>query len=402
MVVAGKLTATKVRSLKEPGRYGDGAGLMLVIAPDGSRKWVLRVQKGGKRRDLGLGSLAGVSLAQAREEADRLRKMVRAGLDPVAERKKQREALPTFREAAARVHAEHRPSWKNPKHAAQWLSSLEQYAHPHFGDRLVSEIDSGMIRDALAPIWLTIPETARRVRQRIRTVLDWAHAKGYRPSEAPMRAISKGLPKLPKKGEHFAALPWQDVPGFLSKLREADKAGAVVKLAFEFLVLTAAHSGEVRCARWSEIDVDAKEWRIPASRMKAGTAHVVPLSTRALEVLEAAGALRLSDDAEALIFPGERRGKPLSDMTLTMLLRRMAVGCTAHGFRSSFRDWAAEATRFPREVAEAALAHAVADRVEAAYRRSTLLEKRWTMMEQWALHCVGTGGKLVPLVRRTG
>ncbi len=394
------LTAVKVKAIREPGRYGDGGGLYLVVGNDGRRAWVLRAQANGKRRDFGLGSANAVSLADARNAAADLKRMVREGRDPVAERraaKAKADTVPTFREAALSVHKEHAPSWKNPKHAAQWLSTLEQYAFPAFGDVPVSDVTGPMIRDALVAIWLTIPETARRVRQRIGTVLDWAHANGYRPDEAPIRSVSRGLPKQPKNGEHFAAMPWQKVPDFLKTLAETPKAGEPVKLALEFLILTAVRSGEMRGARWSEVDLDARFWSIPAARMKAGKAHAVPLSDRAVAILKRMGELRTTDDAEALIFPGAKAGRSMSDMTLTMLLRRMGAACTAHGFRSSFRDWVAEATAFPREVAEAALAHAVGSKVEAAYRRSDLFEKRRKMMDAWGGYCAGGGGKVVPL-----
>lgn len=398
-----RLTAIKVKAIKNPGRYGDGGGLYFVVGNDGRRAWVLRMQASGRRRDIGLGSAAMVSLADARQAAADLRKAMREGRDPVAERRAARaeaDKVPTFREAALKVHGEHKPSWKNPKHAAQWLATLEEYACPHFGSLRVSDVTGPMVRDALAEIWLTVPETARRVRQRIGTVLDWAHAKGYREAEAPMRSVTRGLPKQPKVKEHFAAMAWHDVPGFLVKLAETPQAGEPVKLALEFLILTAARSGEVRGARWSEFDLAAKEWRVPAARMKAGKAHAVPLSGRALVILERMAQLRTSDKPEALVFEGARAGKPLSDMAFTMLLRRMGAACTAHGFRSSFRDWAAEATNFPREVAEAALAHAVGNQVEAAYRRSDLLEKRRKMMEAWAGFCAGAAGKVVSMSRR--
>ncbi|WP_207458630.1 site-specific integrase [Azospirillum sp. SYSU D00513] len=398
-----RLTAVQVRTLKEPGRYGDGDGLALVIAGDGSRKWVLRIQHEGKRRDFGLGSASGVSLAEAREAADTFRKQVRNGIDPtkqVAEEAAPEPQTPTFRDAALQVLKTHKPSWKNSKHGNQWLATMEAYAFPLLGDRRVDEITSGMICDTLVPIWLKIPETARRVRQRIGTVLDWAHARGYRPAEAPMRSVSKGLPRQPKTKEHFPAMPWQEVPAFITALRETPKAGEVVKLAFEFLILTAVRSGEMRGAVWSEIDIEGRLWSIPKERMKATKAHVVPLSDRAVEILKQAQELRTSEAPATLVFPGAKLIKPMSDMTLTMLLRRMETGCTAHGFRSSFRDWAAESTNFPREVVEAALAHAVESRVEAAYLRSDLLEKRRRLMDAWAGFCVPKGGKVVPMARR--
>src|SRR4051812_46534152 len=397
----GKLTVVQVRNLKEPGRYSDGQGLMLVVAKDGSRKWVLRVQVDGRRRDFGLGAAAQVSLAEARDAAATIRKQAKAGQDPRAERRKAREIVPTFREAALRVHDEHKPSWKNAKHAAQWLATLEQHAFPALGSVRVDRIDGPMVRDVLADIWLTIPETARRVRQRIGAVLDWAHAKGYRPTETPTRSISRGLPKQPKVKEHFAAMPYADVPSFLNSVRGTDKAGETVRLAFEFLILTAVRSGEMRGARWEEIDLEARLWTIPGQRMKAGKIHVVPLSARAVAILERMRELRRGED-QALVFEGAKLGRPMSDMTLTMLLRRMTINATAHGFRSSFRDWAAEATNFPREVAEAALAHAVENRVEAAYRRSDLLEKRRKLMEAWASYCGGSAAKVVALSTLSG
>jgi len=396
----GKLTAVQVRNLKEPGRYSDGQGLMLVVTTDGSRKWVLRVQADGRRRDFGLGAAAQVTLAEARDAAATIRKQVKAGQDPRAERRRARETIPTFREAAVQVHEEVKPSWKNARHAAQWLASLEHHAFPALGAVRVDRIDGPMVRDVLADIWLRIPETAQRVRQRIGTVLDWAQAKGYRSTETPTRSISRGLPKQPKVKEHFAAMLYSDVPGFLTSLQGADKAGETVRLAFEFLILTAVRSGEMRGARWSEIDFAAKLWTIPKERMKAGKAHVVPLSARAMAILERMRELRRGAD-QALVFEGAKLGRLMSDMTLTRVLRRMTVDATAHGFRSSFRDWAAEATNFPREVAEAALAHAVESRVEAAYRRSDLLEKRRKLMEAWAGFCGGLGGKVVPMTRQT-
>jgi integrase len=395
----GKLTAVRVRSLKEPGRYSDGQGLMLVVGKDGSRKWVLRVQADGRRRDFGLGAAAQVSLAEARDAAATVRKQVKAGQDPRAEKRRARETIPTFRDAALQVHDEHKPSWKNAKHAAQWLASLEQHAFPALGSVRVDKIDGPMVRDVLAGIWLKIPETARRVRQRIGAVLDWAHGKGYRQSETSTRSISRGLPKQPKDQQHFAAMPYADVPAFLVKLQGTDKAGETVRLAFEFLILTAVRSGEMRGAQWDEVDLETRLWTIPAQRMKAGKAHVVPLSARAVAILERMRELRCGED-QILVFGGAKLGRPMSDMTLTMLLRRMGVNATAHGFRSSFRDWAAEATNFPREVAEAALAHAVESRVEAAYRRSDLLDKRRKLMEQWAWHCGGQPGSVVSLARK--
>lgn len=397
-----KLTAMQVRNAKEAGRYVDGQGLFLEVGKTGSRSWIVRVQVAGKRRDIGLGSAHDVTLADARTKAEEVRRALREGRDVVAEKraaKAEPVKLPTFREAAIQVHREHLPTWKNSKHADQWLATLEQHAFPRLGDIPVSDVTGPMVRDTLAEIWLVIPETARRVRQRIGAVLDWAHAKGWRETDAPLRAITKGLPKQPKKDNHFAAIPWKELPVFLERLRTNDRVGEPYRLAMEFLILTAARSGEVRGARWSEVDVSRMEWRIPGERMKAGKPHTIPLSTRALAILSRMQELRTSDDSGALIFEGSRKGSPMSDMTLTMMLRRMDVDFTVHGFRSCFRDWAAEATNFSREVCEAALAHTVENRVEAAYRRGDLLEKRRKLMDAWGGFCVGVGGTVVSISR---
>jgi integrase len=379
----GNLTVVKVKSVTEPGRYSDGDGLMLKVKPGGSKSWVLRVQVDGKRRDIGLGSAKTVSLAEARQAADELRRKLARGIDPNAERKQERVVIPTFREAAVLVHDEHKAAWKNGKHQAQWLSTLKSYAYPDLGDLLVSEIEGPIIRDVLAKIWLTKPETARRVRQRIGTVLDWAYAKGYRASEAPMRSLSKGLPRQPKKDGHFAAMSFAEVPAFLQILRRRESMG---RLALEALILTAARSGEIRMARWPELDLEAGLWSIPAARMKMGRPHIVPLSPQAVDVFKRAAKLRIP--ATDLVFFGTKAKKPLSDMTLLKILRDMEAGVTVHGFRSAFRDWVAEETNYPGEVAEAALAHAIPNKVEAAYRRTDFLEKRRALMSDWGTFCI--------------
>jgi integrase len=379
----GILTAAKVKSLTEPGRYSDGDGLMLKVKPGGTKSWVLRVQIAGKRRDIGLGSTKAVSLAEARQAADEMRRKLARGIDPVAERKQEKVVIPTFREAALLVHEEHKAGWKNGKHQAQWLSTLKSYAYPALGDLLVSEIEGPAIRDVLAKIWLAKPETARRVRQRIGTVLDWAYAKGYRASEAPMRSLSKGLPRQPKKDGHFAAMSFAEVPAFLQALRARESMG---RLALEALILTAARSGEIRMARWPELDLKAGLWSIPAERMKMGRPHIVPLSPQAIDVFKRAAKLR--GPATNLVFYGTKAKRPLSDMTLLKILRDMEAGVTVHGFRSAFRDWVAEETNYPGEVAEAALAHAIPNKVEAAYRRTDFLEKRRALMSDWGTFCI--------------
>ncbi len=391
------LTAVTVRNAK-PGRHADGNGLYLEVDESGARRWLLRIMIQGKRRDIGLGSASLVTLAEARDTAIAMRKVARAGGDPLAERQKALRVVPTFENAARTCHAEHKDSWKNGKHADQWLTTLETYAFPMIGTMTVDKIGTPEVRDVLLPIWLEKPETARRVRQRIGTVLDWAATKSFREGENPVRSVTKGLPKQKDSGEHFAALPYDDVPAFLAKLRATDQTGPVVKLAMEFLILTAVRSGEMRGAVWREIDFATKLWTIPAERMKAGKPHVVPLAPRAVELLEEARKLaRKPDDPDALVFEGSKPGKPMSDMTLTMVLRRMKVEATAHGFRSAFRDWTAETTNTPSDVAEMALAHTIKNKVEAAYRRGDLLEKRRVLMELWADFCQRATADVVPI-----
>jgi integrase len=392
-----KLTATFVKSVSKPGRYGDGEGLFLLVGRSGGKSWMVRVQKDGRRRDIGLGSAAKVSLKLARERASLARSQVEAGIDPVAERRKA-AGVPTFREAAALVHAEHKSGWKNGKHQAQWLSTLEAYAFPAFGDLSVALIDTAAVRDALVPIWLGKPETARRLRQRIRTVIDWAVAKGYREHGLAMTVIDKALPKQRSKVKHHAALPYAELPVFARKLRERETIG---RLALEAVILTAARSGEVRLARWPEFDLEARVWTVPAERMKAGREHVVPLSAPAVALFEKMKAYRRADSD--LVFPGQARGKqgtkPLSDMTLTKVLRDMGLDVTAHGFRSTFRDWVAETTSWPADLAEAALAHVVSDKTVAAYQRGTMLEKRRDLMRAWGDYAMGdSGNKVIKLV----
>ncbi len=394
-----KLTALRVKNATTPGKYGDGDGLWLVVTSETARKWILRVQKAGRRRDIGLGSAADVGLLEARTAAEDMRRALRRGADPVAERKKAKVIVPTFRDAAIAVHKEHKPGWRNSKHAAQWLSSLEAYAFPTLGDNPVNEIDSPMVRDTLASIWLTIPETARRVRQRIGTVLDYSHAKGWRDAEAPMRTITRGLPKQPKEKAHHPSLPWQEVPAFVADM---PRMAETIRLALEFIILTITRSGETRLARWPEVDLMAKVWVIPATRMKAKREHRVPLVPRAIEILKRMAELRTSDDPEGYVFEGRKRGRPLSDMALTMPLRRASLPFTVHGFRSSFRDWCSEATNTPREIAEACLAHVVSNKVGAAYSRTDHLEKRRAVMSQWATFVAGGNGKVLTMSRMAG
>ena len=379
----GKLSAVQIRNLKEPGRYSDGEGLILRLVAPGRGSWLLWIQSNGRRHDVGLGSLASLGLAEARECAWTLRKEAKSGTNILVERKKEREEVPTFKAAAELVHEEHKAGWKNGKHQKQWLATLESYVFPKIGKQLVSDIEGPAIRDVLAPIWLTKPETARRVRQRVGAVLDWAYAKGFRSSEAPIRSLAKGLPRQPKKRGHFEAMPYEEVPDFVTELRSRVSVG---RLALEFLILTAARSGEVRGCHWAEIDLKGSTWTIPDERMKAGKTHVIPLSDSALDTLARARVFR--SPASDLVFQGQNPTKMLSDMTLLKILRDRDAGVTIHGFRSSFRDWAAENSDMPGEMAEAALAHTVSNKVEAAYRRTNYLEKRKVFMVEWTEFCM--------------
>jgi integrase len=328
---------------------------------------------------MGLGSLQLVPLAEARKRAAKYRLIARDGEDPILQRREERRTVPTFQEAATSVHVHRASAWKNEKHRAQWLSTLETYAFPEIGSKQVSRINSADVLRVLSPIWTSKPETARRVRQRISTVLDWAKAAGHRAGDNPVDAALEGLPKQTDRVEHHDALPYPDVPDFLTKLR-ASGAEDVTKLAFEILILTATRTAEVLGARWAEIDLNAKTWTIPKGRMKAKREHRVPLSDRCVEILKAAEKLTAGD---GYVF--SRDGETtLSNMVFLMTLRRMGYDVTAHGFRSAFRDWAAERTTFAREVCELALAHVNKDQVEAAYLRSDLFEQRRALMGQWA------------------
>lgn len=376
------LSAAFVRTVSEPGKYFDGHGLFLRVEPGGSKRWVQRISIRGKRREIGLGSVSLVPLQKAREEALENRRLARAGGDPLRAKQEGRAIL-TFEEAARKVHEMHRPSWRNAKHAAQFISTLETYTFPRIGGVRVSEITTGDVLAVLMPIWLEKPETARRVRQRIGTVMKWAVAQGWR-QDNPAESVSSALPRQDKSQAHRKALPYADLPEFMDALRKT-KANELTKLALEFIILTASRSGEVRLARWEEIDLKRAEWNIPAERMKAKKAHRVPLSARAMEILKAAQALsNKAGSTSDLVFPGTKPGRPLSDMTLTKLVKAMGYDVHVHGFRSTFKVWAQERTTYPREVSEAALAHSIKDKAEAAYARSDLFDRRRMLMRTWA------------------
>lgn len=358
-----------------------------------SSRWVFRYMQRGRRRDIGLGSIHDVSLSEAREEARRLRKVARAGGDPLAERR--RSQAPDFETAARECHADRAAVWRNEKHAAQWLATLEAHAFPKIGVLRVDEIGTADVLNCLQPIWLAKPETARRVRQRIGLVLDWSKAKGYRADPSPTRELGTALPKQKDAPKHHAALPYGDVPAFIRDLH-ATGAMDATKGALEWLILSATRTNETLGARLSEVNAKTATWTIPGERMKSGKPHVVPLSTRALEIFEARKASH-SGKGEFLF---ERSpGKPLSNMAMLTAMKRMEADGVPHGFRSSFRDWAAEKTNAPREVAEACLAHVVESKVERAYRRTDFLAKRKKLMDDWATWCVG-GAKVIKLAER--
>ena len=377
----GKLTAAGIKNLSRPGLHGDGGTLYLAVAPGGSKSWIQRVTIDGRRRDVGLGGYPLVSLAEAREAAFGNRKLARAGGDPLAE--KRRDAVPSFREAAHAVHEANMPRWRNAQHTVSWLQTLELHAFPILGDMPVDRIGREDVLGVLAPIWGVKQETARRVRQRVRTVLRWCQAHGYVEHNAAGELIDGALPSMPAVREHLRALPYADVPEAL-RIVEASGASLAVQLCFRYVVVTAARSGEARGASWGEIDTDGRLWVIPATRMKGGVEHRQPLSDAAMATLEEARAI---DDGSGLLFPSPARpGHPLSDMAMTKLLRGVGLAdrATVHGFRSSFRDWASENTNAEHTIMELSLAHRVGDSTERAYARSDLLAKRRVLMQTWA------------------
>ena len=376
------LTSAFVRNVSRAGRYCDGHGLYLDVRPTGSRGWVQRLTIRGRRTELGLGGFPLVSLKEAREKAFANRKLAREGGDPLAE-KRRAESMPTFADAAEQVWNQLRPGWRTVKHARLWMNTLEQYAFPRIGKMPVSEVTSADVIGILAPIWHEKAATARRVRQRIRAVMEWAVAMDLRPAN-PCDRIGPVLGAQRNVVRHMRALPHGQVASAIEAVR-ASNARPVLKLAFEFLVLTATRSGDVRGVEWTEIDQDEGVWTIPALRTKAQQEHRVPLCRRAKEILDEA---RVPGDGSPLVFPNVR-GKPLGSLALSGLLSQLKIAAVPHGFRSSFRDWAAEETDHPREVAEAALAHQVRNQVEAAYRRTDLFERRRRLMDDWADYLAG-------------
>jgi len=396
------LTAVEVKRLTATGWHAVGtvAGLGLKVSPTGTRAWVLRVVVGAKRREIGLGAFPDVTLADAHAKARAMRAEIEQGIDPVEKRTAAASALRaaqtagmTFDQCAAAYVKAHAPAWKSAKHAMQWENTLVTYAGPVIGGLLVRHVETPHVLAILEPIWMSKTETASRLRGRIESVLDWATTRGQREGLNPARWRGHLDTLLPEKSKvattgHHAALPWREIGPFMARLRAAEGVGA---RCLEFVILTACRSGEARGATWSEIDIGARTWTVPAERMKAGREHRVPLSDATLALL--AGLPRIVGND--LVFPAPRGGV-LSDMTLGAVLKRLGVPVTAHGFRSTFRDWCAESTSYPQHVAEMALAHTIGDKVEAAYRRGDLFDKRQRLMTDWADWCArSTTGEVI-------
>lgn len=388
-----RLDALKVKRLDRRGLHADGGGLYLQISQFDTKAWIFRFTMNEKTRHMGLGPLHTISLAEARQEAESCRKLVRDGIDPIEKRKADKihqnldaVRLMTFKDCASGYLNAHDAAWSNHKHAAQWRNTLSTYVYPVFGDIPVQQIDTSMVMRVIEPLWTTKTETASRLRGRIEAVLDWATAREYRKGENPARwrgHLDKLMPAKAKVQniKHHAALPYSEIGAFMGELRERE---AISARGLEFLILTAARTGEVIGAKWDEVYLDDKVWIIQGDRMKGSKEHRVPLSDDAMNVLEMMSKLRQSD----YVFPGAKTNRPLSDMAFLQLLKRMGRGdLTGHGFRSTFRDWAAECTNFQNEVAEMALAHSIGSKVEAAYRRGDLFGKRIKLMEEWAKYC---------------
>jgi len=387
-----KLTDQGIRALSKPGLYGDGLGLYLQVSSFGTKSWLFRFMRDGKARKMGLGALHTISLKAARQKAQECRIKLDAGVDPIEDRKAaqlarraEAVAVMTFRQCAEKYIDAHRSTWKNPKHAAQWPATLKTYVYPVFGDLSVKDIDVGLVLKAIEGIWKTKPETASRVRGRIETVLDWAAARKYRDGENPARwrgHLDKLLPARSKvaKVKHHEALPYREIASFMTEAREKEGISA---RALEFTILNAVRTNETIGAKWPEIDIDAGMWTIPPERMKGGREHRVPLSEASIALLKALPRIK----GNPHVFPGAQEGKSLSNMAMLELVRGMRPGLTVHGFRSTFRDWAAEQTAYPNEMVEMALAHIVSDKTEAAYRRGDMLDRRRRLMKDWAEFC---------------
>ncbi len=398
----GKLTARGVQTLGD-GLHADGDNLYLLVRNEGrARSWVFRFVKGGKVVQIGLGSFADRSLAEARKLAFELRNALANGEDPKRRLDNilgRKEEAPTFAEAARRLIEAKRPGWRNQKHAAQWETTLREYAFPRLGRKRPTDIALADVVAVLSPIWQTKTETATRLRQRIEAVLDYCAVHGWRVGDNPARwkgMLDKVLPKPErlKKRQHFAAAGYEELPAIMEALRQHK---GIAALCLRFIILTACRSGEARGARWDEIDLERRVWTIPAERMKASRPHRVPLSDEVIALLKEAAALRIDDNP--YVFPGPNTGKPLWDVGVSKILRAVRPDATVHGMRAAFKTWAEEKSRHPSKVIEAALAHVMGDKVEAAYMRSDLFEQRRQLMDDWARHCCPEAAKVVPLRR---
>jgi integrase len=402
--VLNRLSDIACKAKKRPGYSADGGNLYLRVAPGGSKGWIFRFTLAGKTRDAGLGPYPTISLAKARAEAERCRRLVAEGIDPIAARSTKRDTAriasakaATFEDCARAYIAGHEAGWKSAKTRQQWPNVLSSYVYPLLGALPVQAIDTALVMKVLEPIWTTKPATASLVRAGIERILNWAKARGYRSGENP--AAWRGhldhlLPARSKiqRVQHHPALPFVEMPSFMEQVRASD---GIAARALEFTVLTASRIGEALGARWDEVDLKSKLWTIPPERMKAGKEHRVPLAPRAIAIIEEMAEIRLNE----FVFPGIKQGRPLTDAGVRKLVRELHEGVTRHGFRSTFRDWAAETTSFPNHVVEMALAHAVSDAVEAAYRRGDLLDKRRKLMEAWAAYCERTSADVVQLKR---
>jgi integrase len=395
-----RLSAVKVASITKPGYHADGGNLYFRVAPSGARGWIFRYGLNGRKRDAGLGAYPTISLAKAREQATRFRQLVATGVDPIEQRDSERSTAraaaakkSSFAECAAAYIQSHEDAWRHPRHQGQWVYSIERYVNPVIGHLPPDAIDTGLVLKIIEPLWKTIPETASRIRGRIEMILDWAKVRGHRGGENPARWRGHLAQILPPRSkvrtvEHFPALPYADAGAFMAELRADDNTAA---RALEFVILTVARTTEVLEATWDEIDRRERAWTLPPGRMKGGRVHRVPLSDAALAVVDAMAKTRTG----AFIFPGQKAGASLTRGAMPRVLARLGRrDVTVHGFRSTFKDWASECTSFQNEVVEMALAHAIGDAVEAAYRRGDLFEKRRKLMEAWAEYCsrVDVGG----------
>lgn len=404
----GSLSAKKIEHLKKVGYHADGDNLYMQVTSSNAKSWIFRFSFDGKRREMGIGPYPEITLEKARESAIELRRLVKAGIDPIEQRKAdqaakraERSNAVTFAYCAKQYIESHRHGWKNVKHAQQWENTLEQYAYPVIGETIIKDVDTALIMRILQPIWLTKNETAGRLRGRLENILDWAAVQGFRAVENPARWKGHldnllASPGKVQKNNHFKALPYSEINPLIFALRAN---GSVSAKALEFLILTAARTGEIIGAKWDEIDFDNKLWIVPADRMKAGREHRIPLSSRAVEIIKEMQALKTNN----AIFPGRSKGGFLSNAAMDKLLQQtLGIDATVHGMRSTFRDWASERTAYPHEVCEMALAHTIRNQAEAAYRRGDLIEKRRNLMEDWLKFCetvVDMSGAVIPFKR---